>query len=79
MQGVFDLLTRSLQEEDAQCTFGLALYSLDRLYKAVERHAKETGEWLRLLVPLSEFTLCNFRKFGDFRTIICFDGVSLAA
>ncbi|KAJ4978366.1 hypothetical protein NE237_009146 [Protea cynaroides] len=35
-------------EEDAHCTFGLALISLDRLYKAVERHAKATGEWLSL-------------------------------
>ncbi|OVA14820.1 Nuclear control of ATP synthase 2 [Macleaya cordata] len=36
------------QGEDAQCMFGLVLYSLDRLYKAVERHAKETSEWLSL-------------------------------
>ncbi|XP_010244420.1 PREDICTED: protein DGS1, mitochondrial isoform X2 [Nelumbo nucifera] len=35
-------------EEDAQCMLGLVLYSLDRLYKAVERHAKATGEWLSL-------------------------------
>ncbi|XP_059430328.1 protein DGS1, mitochondrial [Corylus avellana] len=33
------------QEKEAQCMFGLALYSLDRLYHAVERHAKATGEW----------------------------------
>ncbi|KAF5471065.1 hypothetical protein F2P56_011537 [Juglans regia] len=33
------------QEKDAQCMFGLMLYSLDRLYRAVERHAKATGEW----------------------------------
>ncbi|KAK1391043.1 Nuclear control of ATPase protein 2 [Heracleum sosnowskyi] len=33
------------QERDAQCTFGLVLYSLDRLYRAVESHAKATGEW----------------------------------
>ncbi|KAF6151859.1 hypothetical protein GIB67_010433 [Kingdonia uniflora] len=31
--------------DDAQCMFGLVLYSLDRLYRAVERHAKATGEW----------------------------------
>ncbi|KAI3910260.1 hypothetical protein MKW92_027809 [Papaver armeniacum] len=36
------------QGEDAQCMLGLVLYSLDRLYKSVERHAKETGEWLSL-------------------------------
>ncbi|KAI3962033.1 hypothetical protein MKX01_001404 [Papaver californicum] len=36
------------QGEDAECVLGLVLYSLDRLYKSVERHAKETGEWLSL-------------------------------
>ncbi|KAL6649949.1 hypothetical protein ACP70R_014173 [Stipagrostis hirtigluma subsp. patula] len=35
-------------EEEARCQFGLVLYTLDRLYKAVESHAKETGEWLSL-------------------------------
>ncbi|KAG9450593.1 hypothetical protein H6P81_010558 [Aristolochia fimbriata] len=35
-------------DEDGQCMFGLLLYSLDRLYKTVERHAKETGEWRSL-------------------------------
>ncbi|KAK9273459.1 hypothetical protein L1049_018269 [Liquidambar formosana] len=33
-------------EQDAQCMFGLMLYSLDRLCHAVERHAKATSEWL---------------------------------
>ncbi|XP_060963371.1 protein DGS1, mitochondrial-like [Cannabis sativa] len=32
-------------ESDAQCMLGLMLYSLDRLYRAVERHAKASGEW----------------------------------
>ncbi|KAJ7964943.1 protein DGS1, mitochondrial [Quillaja saponaria] len=32
-------------EKDAQCMFGLILYSLDRLYHAVKGHAKATGEW----------------------------------
>ncbi|KAJ9542921.1 hypothetical protein OSB04_029427 [Centaurea solstitialis] len=32
-------------DKDAQCMYGLVLYALDRLYRAVERHAKETGEW----------------------------------
>ncbi|PON74100.1 Nuclear control of ATP synthase [Parasponia andersonii] len=32
-------------ENDAQCTLGLLLYSVDRLYRAVERHAKASGEW----------------------------------
>lgn len=35
----------TLQEKDAQCVYGLLLYSLDRLYHAVERHARATGEW----------------------------------
>ncbi|KAJ7960495.1 protein DGS1, mitochondrial [Quillaja saponaria] len=32
-------------EKDAECMFGLILYSLDRLYNAVKGHAKATGEW----------------------------------
>ncbi|XP_056166152.1 protein DGS1, mitochondrial isoform X2 [Syzygium oleosum] len=32
-------------ENDARCMYGLMLYSLDRLYLAVERHARATGEW----------------------------------
>ncbi|OIT23017.1 PREDICTED: protein DGS1, mitochondrial-like isoform X2 [Nicotiana attenuata] len=36
------------REKDAQCMYGLALYSLDRLYCAVEGHARETGEWISL-------------------------------
>uniref|UniRef100_A0A0E0D1C2 Uncharacterized protein n=1 Tax=Oryza meridionalis TaxID=40149 RepID=A0A0E0D1C2_9ORYZ len=35
-------------EEEACCKFGLTLYNLDRLYRAVESHAEETGEWSRL-------------------------------
>ncbi|XP_052185734.1 protein DGS1, mitochondrial [Diospyros lotus] len=35
-------------EKDAECMYGLVLYSLDRLCGAVERHAKGTGEWLCL-------------------------------
>lgn len=41
----FQTCTDKGQERDAQCTFGLVLYSLDRLYRAVESHAKATGEW----------------------------------
>ncbi|THU71324.1 hypothetical protein C4D60_Mb04t00210 [Musa balbisiana] len=36
------------KEDDAGWSYGLVLCSLDRLYKAVERHAKETGEWISL-------------------------------
>ncbi|XP_019460260.1 PREDICTED: protein DGS1, mitochondrial [Lupinus angustifolius] len=32
-------------EKDAQCMFGLVLYSLDRLYHSVKRHAEASGEW----------------------------------
>ncbi|KAK3205376.1 hypothetical protein Dsin_019422 [Dipteronia sinensis] len=32
-------------EKDAQCMLGLVLYTLDRLFHSVERHAKATGEW----------------------------------
>ncbi|KAI4308238.1 hypothetical protein L6164_031335 [Bauhinia variegata] len=32
-------------EKDAQCMFGLVLYSLDRLYHSVKWHAIATGEW----------------------------------
>uniref|UniRef100_A0A0A0KEX5 Protein DGS1, mitochondrial n=2 Tax=Cucumis sativus TaxID=3659 RepID=A0A0A0KEX5_CUCSA len=34
--------------KDAECRFGLLLYSLGRLYHASEKHAKATGEWLHL-------------------------------
>uniref|UniRef100_A0A2P2Q3P5 Uncharacterized protein n=1 Tax=Rhizophora mucronata TaxID=61149 RepID=A0A2P2Q3P5_RHIMU len=32
-------------EKESQCMFGLVLYSLDCLFRAVGRHAKATGEW----------------------------------
>ncbi|XP_058743106.1 protein DGS1, mitochondrial [Vicia villosa] len=35
-------------ERDAKYTFGLILYSLDRLYSTVKRHAEDSGEWHRL-------------------------------
>lgn len=33
------------QSQDAEYSFGLVLYTLDHLYRAVQKHAKETGEW----------------------------------
>lgn len=42
------------KEKDAQFMFGMVLYSLDRLYRAVERHAKATGEWLCLRQDIVE-------------------------
>ncbi|KAM0918657.1 hypothetical protein ACQ4PT_008718 [Festuca glaucescens] len=35
-------------DEEACFNFGLAVYALDRLYNAVEFHARETGEWFRV-------------------------------
>ncbi|KAJ4840616.1 hypothetical protein Tsubulata_020918 [Turnera subulata] len=32
-------------ERESRCMYGLMLYTLDRLFHAVERHAEETGEW----------------------------------
>lgn len=40
------LFSIGLQIKDAECRFGLLLYSLGRLYHASENHAKATGEWL---------------------------------
>ncbi|KAJ6795017.1 protein DGS1, mitochondrial-like isoform X1 [Iris pallida] len=56
-------------EEDAQCMFGLVLYSLDRLYKAVERHAKLTGEWRSLRQDLVDIGKPDLGK-GDKLAII---------
>ncbi|GLU18962.1 hypothetical protein SLE2022_352360 [Rubroshorea leprosula] len=33
------------RENDALCMFGLLIYSLDCLYRAVKGHAEATGEW----------------------------------
>ncbi|GLJ54052.1 hypothetical protein SUGI_1157040, partial [Cryptomeria japonica] len=35
-------------EKNALWSFGMILYTLDRLYKVTERHAKESGEWQSL-------------------------------
>ncbi|XP_060170111.1 protein DGS1, mitochondrial-like [Lycium barbarum] len=37
------------QEKAAECMFGLALYNLDRLFYAVEGHARATDEWIKFL------------------------------
>ncbi|XP_076922729.1 protein DGS1, mitochondrial-like [Bidens hawaiensis] len=41
-------------EKDAQCMYGLVLYTLDRLYRAVEAQAKATGEWQCLRQDISD-------------------------
>ncbi|CAN6483859.1 unnamed protein product [Victoria cruziana] len=35
-------------DKDAQWMYGLVIYTLDRLYRAIERHARATGEWTSL-------------------------------
>lgn len=42
------LMDQQMQEKNALWTFGMILYTLDRLYKATERHASATGEWQSL-------------------------------
>ena len=45
--------------------FGLVLYSLDRLYHAVERHAKATGEWQWLVL-----FVCFTSKSAEFFKVL---------
>lgn len=42
------LMDQQVQEKNVLWTFGMILYTLDRLYKATERHASATGEWQSL-------------------------------
>ncbi|XP_028552898.1 protein DGS1, mitochondrial isoform X3 [Dendrobium catenatum] len=44
----FQVSTEQGMEEDAAWIFGMMIYSLDLLCKAVEKNAKETHEWPRL-------------------------------
>lgn len=46
-------------EKDGQCMYGLILYTLDRLYRAVERHAKATGEWQSLREDINNLAKPN--------------------
>ncbi|KAI3795885.1 hypothetical protein L1987_38545 [Smallanthus sonchifolius] len=48
-------------EKDAQCMYGLVLYALDRLYRAVERHARATGEWQCLRQDISDLGKPNLQ------------------
>ncbi|KAM0840190.1 hypothetical protein ACQ4PT_059816 [Festuca glaucescens] len=45
---LFPVRALAMHDEEACFNFGLAVYALDRLYNAVEFHAKETGEWSRV-------------------------------
>jgi len=40
--------TLILQEEDAILDYGLLIYCLDRLHKAVKKPAEKSGEWSSL-------------------------------
>ncbi|KMZ72041.1 hypothetical protein ZOSMA_16G00050 [Zostera marina] len=46
--------------EKAEGLHGLVLYNLDLLYKAVEKHAMETGEWISL-----KHDLVNLGRLGN--------------
>ncbi|KAL4578593.1 hypothetical protein LXL04_014718 [Taraxacum kok-saghyz] len=46
-------------EKDGKCMYGLILYTLDRLYRAVEGHAKATGEWQSLRQDINELAKPN--------------------
>ncbi|XP_073066274.1 protein DGS1, mitochondrial-like [Primulina eburnea] len=48
-------------EKDAQCMYGLALYFLDSLHCAVERHAKATGEWICLRKDIVDLAKPGFQ------------------
>ncbi|XP_076926102.1 protein DGS1, mitochondrial-like [Bidens hawaiensis] len=48
-------------EKDAQCMYGLVLYTLDRLYRAVEAQAKATGEWQCLRQDISDLGKPNLQ------------------
>lgn len=51
-----------LQETEAQCVWGMLLYSLDCLYQAVETHAKATGEWQWLVSYFSSLIRIPFHR-----------------
>lgn len=56
------------QEENALWTFGMTLYTLDRLYKATERHASATGEWKSLRADILD--LANPRLATHYKLAI---------
>ncbi|XP_047328719.1 protein DGS1, mitochondrial [Impatiens glandulifera] len=62
----FQICVDRRMEKDAEYMYGLVLYSLDRLYHAVERHAKAAGEWPCLrqdIVDLAKPGLKTEHKF----------------
>jgi nuclear-control-of-ATPase protein 2 len=55
------------QEDDAVAHFGTLIYCLDRLYKAVKKPAKATGEWSSLqkdIVDLAKPRLSTYYKLS---------------
>ncbi|GJX65827.1 uncharacterized mitochondrial protein-like protein isoform X2 [Tanacetum coccineum] len=49
IEGLLYILVQTLYlgplDNDAQCMYGLVMYALDQVYRAVERHVKEIVEW----------------------------------
>ncbi|KAL5125671.1 Protein DGS1, mitochondrial [Glycine soja] len=63
-------------ERDAEYMFGLALYSLDRLYHSVKWHAEATGEWERLredIIDLAKPRLQTSHKESVISHMVTFD------
>lgn len=56
------------KEENDLWTFGMVLYTLDRLYKATERHASSTGEWPSLRADILD--LANPRLAAPYKLAI---------
>lgn len=56
------------KEENGFWTFGMVLYTLDRLYKATERHASATGEWPSLRADILD--LANPRLAAPYKLAI---------
>lgn len=56
------------KEENYLWTFGMVLYTLDRLYKATERHASATGEWPSLRADILD--LANPRLAAPYKLAI---------
>lgn len=56
------------KEENYLWTFGMVLYTLDRLYKATERHASTTGEWPSLRADILD--LANPRLAAPYKLAI---------
>lgn len=52
----------SLLTQDAHYINGLVLYTLDQLYRNVERDAKAFGEWYRLVSYFFHISYCSLTR-----------------